>query len=320
MVVRHLDKATRFGHDRSAMSPRFESVVNVSEGRRTDVVTRLARRVSAHSGVTLLDYSSDRAHNRSVFTMAGASDPLHDAIFDFTRDAVGAIDLRVHRGVHPRLGAVDVVPFIPLAGASMADAVALARRVGRSIGDRLDVPVYLYDEAASASAPHRRHLEQIRRGGLEGIAQRIGDPEWAPDFGPHAPHPGAGVTVVGARFFLIAYNVNLKTADLAVAREIAAAVRERGGGLPSVKALGLALADRGIVQVSMNLVDYRVTGIRAAFDRVVLEAARRGAVVSDSELIGLAPAAALDAAVAAHVGLTNYSDAMLLEHRLAQPH
>lgn len=297
------------------MSPQFESVVNVSEGRRADVVDRLVRQLTTHPGVALLDYSSDSAHNRSVFTMAGPANPLLDTLLAFTREAVASIDLRTHHGVHPRLGAVNVVPFIPLGDATMADAVALARLVGRRIAQDLSIPVYLYEEAASA--PHRRHLEQIRRGGLEGLVARLTDPGWAPDFGPLLPHPTAGVTIVGARFFLIAYNVLLNSSDLGVARAIAAAVRERGGGLPRVKALGLALADRDMVQVSMNLVDYRVTGIRAAFDRVVLEAARRGVDVSGSELIGLAPADALDDSLARHVRLANFSDAKILERRLA---
>lgn len=298
------------------MSVQFESVVNVSEGRRASVVGRLAEGLAAHRGVRLLDHSSDIAHNRSVFTFVGDAGSLHDAVLDLTREAIAAIDLRAHAGVHPRIGVVDVVPFIPLDGTTIGDAVALARRVGASIGDRLRVPVFLYEDAAHA--PHRRHLEQIRKGGLAGLAKRMTEPEWTPDFGPLTPHPTAGVTAVGARFFLIAYNVNLKSSDLSVAAEIAAAVRERGGGLPRVKALGLALPDRGCVQVSMNLVDYRVTGIRAAFDRVALEAERRGIAVDESELIGLAPADALDPAIAAHVRLRDFSDAMILERRLQQ--
>jgi len=287
--------------------------VNVSEGRRADVIERIALRIRATAGVRLLDVSSDPSHHRTVFTMAGTAEGLFDAVLSLTDAAVAAIDLRLHRGVHPRLGAVDVIPFIPIGDTPMETAVALARRVGQAIGERFGIPVFLYEEAATV--PHRRALEAIRRGEFETLAERMRDPQWAPDFGPRAPHPTAGATVVGARPFLIAYNVNLATADVAVARWIAGRVRERDGGLPRVKALGLSLSDR-LTQVSMNLTDYRVTGIRAAYDRVEREAAERGVRVLESELIGLAPAAALDAAIAKAVRLRDFSEERILERRI----
>jgi glutamate formiminotransferase len=228
--------------------------------------------------------------------------------------AVHTIDLRMHRGEHPRLGAIDVVPFIPLGETTMSECVELARDVGQSIAERLGVPVFLYEEAASRE--DRRRLEDIRRGQFEGLAAKMTRPEWAPDFGPAKPHPTAGATVVGARQALIAFNVNLGTDRLDVARRIAAAVRERTGGLPNVKALGLLLPHRGIAQVSMNLTDYRRTPIQTAFDRVVAEASRSGVNVLESELVGLIPEAALAGTTAAHLRLHGFTENQILERRL----
>jgi glutamate formiminotransferase len=293
----------------------IECVPNVSEGRNRAVVDALAAEVRGVPGVRLLDYSADPSHNRSVFTMAGHAPALETAVLALAARAVETIDLRAHRGEHPRLGAVDVVPFIPLEGATMSECVALARTVGRSIADRLQVPVYLYEEASSN--PTRKHLEDIRRGQFEGLETKMRRPEWAPDFGPAQPHPTAGATVVGARRALIAYNVNLATDRLEVARRVASAVRASSGGLPCVKAMGVSLADRGIVQVSMNLTDYERTPIHAAFDHVAAEAAREGVDVEDSEIVGLIPAAALSGASAAHLRLRGFSEQQILEHRLA---
>jgi glutamate formiminotransferase len=293
----------------------IECVPNISEGRRLAVVEGLAERIQSVPGVRLLDHSSDPAHNRSVFTMVGERQALKIAVLDVAWLAVHTIDLRTQRGEHPRIGAVDVVPFIPLGDTAMSECVELAREVGESIAQRLSVPVYLYEEAASRDS--RRHLEDIRRGQFEGLAAKMRETDWAPDFGPVAPHPTAGATVVGARQALIAFNVNLATDRLDIARRIAARVRERGGGLSAVKALGLTLSNRGIVQVSMNLTNFVQTPIEMAFDRVVAEATKSGVEVLESELVGLIPEAALSGTTPAHLRLAAFSESQILERRLA---
>src|SRR5881394_2831822 len=251
----------------------IECIPNVSEGRREDVVARMAAAVRA-GGVQLLDVSTDPSHNRSVFTFVGEPAAVEQAVLAMFERAVADIDLRTHRGEHPRMGAVDVVPFVPIEGVTMAECVALAKKAGSTIAERFHVPVYLYEEAASN--PLRKNLEDIRRGEFEGLAAKMAAPEWAPDFGPATPHASAGATVIGARMPLIAYNINLATNRLEVAKRIAAAVRHSSGGLRYVKAMGLALADRGIVQVSMNLTNYEKTPIYRVFELVKREAARDG--------------------------------------------
>lgn len=292
----------------------IECVPNISEGRRVAVVGAVARAIGDVSGVKLLDVSSDASHNRSVFTMVGESAPLFEAVLALFGRAVTDIDLTVHRGEHPRIGAVDVVPFVPLDGAVMADCVALARLVGAALADRYRVPVYLYEEAASA--PSRRQLEDIRRGQFEGLAGKMEGDDWLPDFGPRTPHPTAGATAVGARGPLIAYNVNLATDRIDVARRVAAAIRQRGGGLPEVKAIGVCLADRGLVQVSTNLTNYRVTGLSAVFSAVEREAAQHGVAVVESEIVGLVPVDALANEQVQTLRLTDFGPHQVLEHRL----
>lgn len=292
----------------------IECVPNVSEGRRADVVHGLAEHVRGVPGVRLLDYSADADHNRSVFTFVGDMAALQLAVMALFERAIAAIDLRTQRGEHPRLGAVDVIPFVPLTGATMADAVQLATWTGRAIADRFGVPVYLY-EAASPN-PARRALQDIRRGEFEGLAAKMASPGWAPDFGPATPHPSAGATAVGARPALIAYNINLATDRLDIAKAVAAAVRTSSGGLPCVKALGLRLADRGIVQVSMNLTDYERTSMATVFDTVTQEAERRGVSVLESELIGLIPRAALKPGEDSRLKLRAFSTAQILESTL----
>jgi len=294
----------------------IECVPNISEGRRAAVVEMLAGEVRAVPGVRLLNHSADPSHNRSVFTLAGDRSGLKTAVLAMAWGAVRTIDMRTHQGAHPRVGAVDVVPFIPLGDTSMSDCVELAREVGRAIAERLKVPVYLYEEAAPREA--RRRLEDIRRGQFEGLAAKMLEADWAPDFGPPTPHPTAGATVVGARRALIAYNVNLATDNLGVAREIARAVRERSGGLKYVKALGLPLPHRGIVQVSMNLTDFTQTPIQTVFDRIVGEATKAGVEVLGSEIVGLIPEAALAATSPDALRLHEFSDNQILEHRLAE--
>jgi glutamate formiminotransferase len=286
----------------------------VSEGRRRDVVESMARAIRAVNGVRLLDCSSDPSHNRSVLTLVGDGSGLEVAIMALFERAVSDLDLGTHRGEHPRIGVVDVVPFVPLEAATMADCVALARRVGAAVADRFRVPVYLYGEAAVD--PARSRLEDIRRGGLEGLAARMAAPGWAPDFGPLTPHPSAGVSAVGARMPLVAFNVNLDTDRLDVAKAIAAAIRESGGGLPFVKALGIRLEARGIVQVSMNLTNYEATPIARAFDAVKHEARRHGVNVLESEIVGLVPSAALSANPEHDLQLVGFTRDKVLENRL----
>lgn len=295
--------------------PILECVPNISEGRDAPVIAACVAAVEA-AGVPVLDLHTDPDHHRSVLTFAGAPDRVVAAAHALAATAIERIDLGRHTGVHPRIGAIDVVPFVPIAGLSIDEAAAMARAFGAALARRWQLPVFLYE--AAAPAPTRARLEAIRRGGLAGLAQRMAsDPAWQPDYGPAHPHPTAGATVTGARVPLIAFNVNLATDRLEAARAIAALVRERSGGLPAVKALGLPLAGRGLVQVSMNLVDYRITSIRTAFDRILAEAQARGIDVVESELVGLAPAAALDDATAAHVRLRDYDATRILEHHLA---
>jgi glutamate formiminotransferase len=294
----------------------IECIPNISEGRRQDVIDACAAAIR-QSGVHLLDVKSDAAHNRTVFTFAGDPDSVRAAVLALFGAAVPAIDLRHQTGEHPRLGAVDVTPFVPIEGVTMADCVALAKRVGEDVGKQFQLPVYLYEEAATS--PGRRNLEDIRRGEFEGLAAKMQQPDWKPDYGPAAPHPSAGAAVIGARMPLIAYNVNLATDRLDVAKKIAAALRHSSGGLRFVKAMGVELADRGIVQVSMNLTNYEKTPVFRVFEIVKREAARYGVSVLESEIIGLVPAAALTASAAWYLQLEDgFSSGQILETQLAQ--
>jgi glutamate formiminotransferase len=292
----------------------IECVPNISEGRRPQVISAIADAIGRIPGVKLLDHSSDASHNRSVFTLVGDAAALERAVISIYERAVPAIDLRSHRGEHPRLGAVDVVPFIPIEGASMADCVALARVVGAAVSDRFGVPVYLYEEAAAT--PARRNLEDIRRGEFEGLSAKMASPEWAPDFGPPAPHLTAGASVIGARMPLIAYNINLATDRLEVAKKIAAAIRFSSGGFRHVKAMGVTIEDRGIVQVSMNLTNFEKTPIHRVFETVRREAARYGVTVLESEIVGLVPAAALNDTAEYYLRLAGFSREQVLENKL----
>jgi glutamate formiminotransferase len=294
----------------------IECVPNVSEGRRAEIVGALIDSVRSIPGVRLLDHSSDASHNRSVLTLAGGPAPLKDAVMSLMAAAIDRIDLRTHTGAHPRLGAVDVVPFVPIEDATMADCVALAKETAAEVARRFDVPVFLYEEAATA--PARRNLEDVRRGEFEGLAARMTAAEWAPDFGPARPHPSAGAVVIGARMPLIAFNVNLATGRLEVAKAIAAAVRHSSGGFRYVKAMGIALGDRGVVQVSMNLTNHEKTPIARVFEAVRREAARHGVTVLESEIVGLVPAAALVSAAEYLLQLRDFTPAQVLETRLRQ--
>jgi len=293
----------------------IECVPNLSEGRRADVVSSVADAVRAIPGVRLLDYSSDASHNRSVFTMAGDAQPLKQAVLAIYERALPAIDLRTHAGEHPRLGAVDVVPFVPIQGVTMEACVALARDVAAAVAERFGVPVFLYEEAATQ--PARRNLEDIRRGEFEGLAQKMASPGWAPDFGPAQPHPTAGASVIGARMPLIAYNINLATDRLDVAKKIAAAIRHSSGGYRFVKAMGVRLDDRGgLAQVSMNLTNYEKTPIFRVFETVKREAARYGVAVLESEIVGLVPSAALVGAAEYYLQLERFTSDQVLENKI----
>jgi len=294
--------------------PIIESIPNVSEGRRPEVVEAIASAIRAVPGVRLLDYSSDASHNRSVFTLAGDAAPLKAAILAMYEQALAQIDLRTHQGEHPRLGAVDVVPFVPIEGVTMAQCVELARDVAGEVASRFGVPIYLYEDASND--PARKNLEDIRRGEFEGLAAKMASKGWAPDFGPSAPHASAGASVVGARMPLIAYNINLNTDRLDVAKKIAAAIRHSSGGYRFVKAAGFELKDRGIVQVSMNLTNYEKTPIFRVFETVRREAARYGVSILESEIVGLVPAAALNATAEFYLQIAGFKPDQVLENKL----
>ena len=294
----------------------IECIPNVSEGRRPEIVAAMADAIRRVAGVRLLDFSSDASHNRSVFTLAGDAAGLEQAVLALVERAVADLDLRTHHGEHPRMGAVDVVPFVPIDGATMADCVALAKKTGAAIADRFHVPVYLYEEASAN--PARKNLEDIRRGEFEGLAAKMATAGWAPDYGPAAPHPTAGAMVVGARMALIAYNINLATNRLDVAKKIAAAIRHSSGGFRYVKAAGFMLADRGIVQVSMNLTNYEKTPIARVFETVKREAARHGVAILESEIVGLVPSAALTAAAEFYLQIEGFKADQVLENKLRE--
>lgn len=294
----------------------FESVPNFSEGRDLEKVEAIVECFRGKSGVKLLDYSSDADHNRSVVTVVGEPEPLKEALFTAVKKASELIDLTVHQGQHPRMGATDVIPFIPIQNATMDEAKELAVELAHRMGDELEIPVILYEE--SATAPHRTNLAKVRKGEFEAMQEKLKEEEWTPDFGPQAPHPTAGVTAVGARMPLVAFNVNLNTNDLSIASAIGKKVRHSSGGLRFVKAMGVALEDRGIVQVSMNMTNYTKTALYQAVEMVRFEAARYGVSVVGTELIGLAPMAALIDSAVYYMGLEDFSYDQVLETHLME--
>ena len=289
--------------------PLIECVANFSEGRSSAVVKAIEQAIGSPAGVVILRSEMDTDHNRSVITFAGPPAAVEAGALRGIEIAVERIDLRKHSGVHPRMGAADVVPFVPLEGVTLAECVAIAHRMGEEVWKRLHVPVYFYE--AAAMSPDRRLLENCRRGGFE-------NPRIAPDVGGPALHPSAGACIIGARKILIAFNINLNTEDVSVAREIARKIRASSGGLPFVKALGLPLAGRGLVQVSMNLTDFEQTPVHQVFDAVRREAAARGVEIAGSEIIGLMPKKALEDAAAHYLQCENYESRLVLENRLAE--
>jgi glutamate formiminotransferase len=290
----------------------IECVPNFSDGRNREVIEAVRAAAESVAGVRVLDLQSDPAHHRSVLTFAGEPEPVAEAASRVAREAVRRIDLNRHQGEHPRMGAVDVIPFVPLDGHTMDDAIRLAREVGARIGIELQVPVFLYERAATR--PERVNLAEIRKPQFEGMRE-IAD--LAPDFGPPRVHPTAGAVAVGARPPLIAYNIDLETKDVKVARRIAKAIRERDGGLPGIKALGLWIEERGCAQVSINVCDHTKTGLRTVFDRVRHLAAEAGVEVRSSEIVGLVPRAALGAGDVEHLRLAGFRPQQIIENALA---
>ncbi len=299
-----------------SMNRIMECVPNFSEGRDKAKVEQIADAFRGKEGVKLLDYSSDADHNRSVITVIGEPEALKTAVIDAVGRAVKLIDLTQHSGQHPRMGAVDVVPFIPIRNVTMEAAVALSKEVAEAVGNQFQLPVFLYEK--SATATHRENLATVRKGEFEGLHEKMLLPEWVPDFGPYAPHPTAGAVAIGARMPLVAYNVNLGTADLEIATAIAKKVRFVGGGLRYCKAMGVTLEERGITQVSMNLTDYTKTAIYRAHELVRIEAQRYGVPVVGAEVIGLVPMEALVDAAAYYLGLENFSMSQVLEAKLME--
>jgi len=293
-----------------------ECVPNVSEGRDPARLARVAAAVRATPGVTLADVHADPDHHRSVFTFLGEPATVAAGAVALADAVLAEIDMREHRGIHPRIGALDVLPFVPLSDTPMSVAVTLAHAVGATLATRHALPVYYYGEAARR--PERRALRELRHGEYEGLATRLGVEEGRPDDGPARFDPRRGAVLVGARGVLVAYNVWLASDDLAAARAIAREVRASGGGLPAVQALGLPLASRGRVQVSMNLLDHRVTPIPAAYDRVAQATARHGIAIERAELVGLAPRAAFAGRAPASVGLPEFTSAQELDVHLAR--
>lgn len=293
-----------------------ECIPNFSEGRNSEIIDQIVAAIRSVGGAVLLDRESDPNHNRSVVTFVATRDRVVDAAIAAAKRAAELIDLNKHTGEHPRMGATDVIPFVPISGVVMEDCVELARECGRRMWEELSIPVYLYERAATR--PERENLAAVRKGQFEGIRAEIEKSESRiPDFGERKVHPTAGITAVGARPPLIAYNVNLATSDIEVANKIARAVRHQTGGLRYVKALGFELKDRGIVQVSMNMVNFEGTPLFRAFEMIKREAERYGVAVIGSEIVGLVPQGALNAVADYYLQLEKFSEEQILEHRLA---
>src|SRR5574344_1975954 len=293
-----------------------ECVPNFSEGRDLKKIDAIVAPFRAKEGVKLLDYSNDEDHNRMVVTLVGEPAALRDAVLEAVGVAAKLIDLNHHQGQHPRMGAVDVIPFIPIKNVTMDDAVELSKEVGAKVAKLYHIPVFLYEK--SASAPYRENLAAIRKGEFEGMAEKIKQAEWKPDFGPAERHPTAGTVAIGARMPLVAYNINLNTPSLEIAHGIAKKIRFIGGGLRYCKAMGVELKDRGITQVSINMTDYTHTALYRAFELVRIEARRYGVSIVGSESVGLVPMEALVETASYYLGLENFSMKQVLEARMME--
>ena len=296
------------------MNKIIECVPNFSEGRDKEKIESIADCFRGKSGVKLLDYSGDADHNRSVVTVAGEPEAIKYAVIEAIGKAIELIDLNKHSGEHPRMGAVDVVPFIPIKNVTIDEAIALSQEVAKEVGVRFNLPVFLYE--ASATTQHRENLADIRRGEFEGLSDKMRLTEWKSDFGPETPHPTAGVVAIGARKPLIAYNINLNTNNIKIANAIAKKVRHSSGGMRYCKAIGIYLKERDLAQVSTNLTDYTKTSIYSVHEMVRMEAKRYGVSIIGSEVIGLVPMAALAESAAYYLGIENFSINQVLEAKL----
>ncbi|MET0017187.1 glutamate formimidoyltransferase [Oscillibacter sp.] len=296
------------------MNQIMECIPNFSEGRDLEKVEKIAGTFRAKEQVKLLDYSTDKDHNRCVITAVGEPEALRDAVIEAVGTATALIDMTKHDGQHPRMGATDVVPFVPVRNCTLEDADRIAKETAAAIADRYGVPVFLYEKSATAS--HRENLANIRKGQFEGMAEKMKKPMWRPDFGPDTIHPTAGVTAVGARMPLVAFNINLNTSDLRIADEIAHRIRYINGGFRFVKSMGVMLEDRNLAQVSINMTDYTKTSLYRVFETVKMEAQRWGVNVVGSEIIGLTPMAALVDCAEYYLRIENFRMDQILETRL----
>ncbi len=294
----------------------LETVPNFSEGRDLDKIEKIVEPFRGKERVKLLDYQRDEDHNRLVVTAVGEPDALKPILIEAIGAAIDVIDMRKHEGQHPRMGAVDVVPFIPVRDTTMEEAVEISKAVAEAASEKYKLPIFLYE--GSASLPERKNLSNIRKGQFEGMAEKLKQPEWKPDYGPTEIHPSAGVTAVGARMPLVAYNVNLDTDNIDIANDIARKVRHISGGLRFCKGIGIELKERGIVQVSMNMTDYTKTALYRAFELIKIEARRYGVNVVGSEVIGLVPMEALVDSAVYYLGIENFSMEQVLEARLLE--
>jgi glutamate formiminotransferase len=296
------------------MNKIVECVVNYSEGRNKEVIEAITLPFQQRDGVKLLKVEADSDYHRVVVTVAGDPESVKEAVVESVEIATRLIDMNIHHGQHPRMGATDVVPFIPIRNMTMADCVALAKEVGQMIALRSKVPVFLYEAAATAS--HRENLADIRKGEYEGMAKKMTEDRWKPDFGPDQPHPSAGVTAVGARMPLIAYNIDLATTDVSIANKIAKTIRHSSGGFRCIKAGGVEVKERGLVQVTMNITDYTKTPIYRVFEAVKMEAIRYGIAVCGSEIVGLVPMEAILESASYYLRFTNVDKEKILENNL----
>jgi glutamate formiminotransferase len=293
----------------------LECVPNISEGRDQKKIALISEELKKVKGVRLLDVSSDKDHNRSVFTFIGEPEAVKDAAFSLALKAIALIDMTKHHGAHPRLGAVDVVPFVPIQGVEMEEAVQVARDFGKELG-KSGVPIFFYEEAATS--PERKDLPSIRKGEYEGLKEKLKDLKWKPDEGPNSFNPKSGATVVGVRFPLVAYNINLETKDITIAKEIAKKVRFKGGGFPHVRAMAVDLREKGMVQVSMNLTNYRVTNIPKVFEFVREEALKKNVEVGESEIVGLVPLGVLEGIAQHYLKCPEFSVRQVIEQRILE--
>lgn len=293
-----------------------ECVPNFSEGRDLVIIDKIVDCFRGRKSLKLLDYSNDIYHNRMVVTVVGETESVKEAIINAVGTAISLIDLNKHEGEHPRIGAADVVPFIPISNLSMDETVTLSKEVASEVASRFGLPVYLYEN--SASAPHRQNLADVRKGQFEGLVSKMKDPLWKPDFGPSLPHPTAGAAVIGARNYLIAYNINLNSDDIQIAKAIARKVRFSSGGLPCCKAMGVTIGNGSQVQVSMNLTDFNTTSMFKVFEAVKNEAGLLGVSVDCSELIGMVPLKAITDVAAESLLLKDFSPERIIENRLSE--